>query len=134
MEVLFLMRYKKQKGLTLIEVLIALAVVSIALTAVIKSSAQSIRATSYLRNKTTALWVGQQVMNSAKAGLIRLSDNAQHEQQSMNMLGQAWYWQLKQETTPNKRIHKIIVSVYEKAADVAEQTSVLDLEGYVYDE
>ena len=61
-----------QAGLTLIEVLIALAIVSIAMTAIIKATSQNIRSTQYLEHKTLAAWVGEEVLNKARVELLRL--------------------------------------------------------------
>ena len=55
------------QGFTLLEVLIALAIISIALTAIIKASSQNIKDTAYLEDKAIANWVGLEVMNEVKA-------------------------------------------------------------------
>jgi prepilin-type N-terminal cleavage/methylation domain-containing protein len=61
-------RYRKrsqhtQSGLTLIEVLVALAIISIALTAIIKATSENIRGTAYLQDKTIAMYVARQILN-----------------------------------------------------------------------
>ena len=117
-------------GLTLIEVLIALAIIAIALTAIIKSTSQSIRGTSYLQTKMTALWVGQSIMNGIRVGYIKVDDE---KKDVISALAQNWYWLAKNEETPNKRIRKIIVNVYGKEVENAEdETPYVTLEGYLY--
>lgn len=64
----------KRAGFTLIEVLIALAILSISLTAIIKATSQNIKDTAYLQEKTLALWVGLNELNEARAGYIRLPE------------------------------------------------------------
>lgn len=120
------------RGLTLIEVLIALAIIAIAMTAVIKATSQNIRGTSYLQDKTMAMWVGQQVMNEARVGLRKLPDSSDKLHDVTNMLGRDWYWQASQEETPNKRIRKISVNVYTHEADDEESAPIVSLESYVY--
>ncbi len=66
-------RFQACVGLTLIEVLIALAIVGIAMTAIIKATSQNIRSTAYLQNKLIAMWVGQQVSNEMLAGITSSS-------------------------------------------------------------
>jgi general secretion pathway protein I len=124
---------KTQQGLTLIEVLIALAIISIALTAVIKATSHSIRSTAYLENKAEANWVAQQVMNEIRVGVLKLPETADTIDQSTQMLGRDWYWSASQQATPNRRIKKITVSVYNQASDNAERSSIITLESYTYD-
>lgn len=120
---------KNSAGLTLIEVLIALAIIAIALTAVIKASSQSIRATTYLQEKTIAYWVGEQVLNETRAGVLSL--NASEESRRMTtMLNRNWYWQAKIIPTPNLHIKKIEVKVYASKED--NNDPLIFLESYVY--
>lgn len=125
--------YLKQAGLTLIEVLIALAIAAIALTAVIKATSQNIRGTSYLQDKTIAMWVGQEVLAEARVGLLPVSDEV--KVQATSMLGRDWYWRISKTDTPNKRIKKILVDVF--SHDPTEDdnvTPLVTLESYVYRE
>lgn len=122
---------KNMLGLTLIEVLIALAIIGIALTAVIKSTSQNIRGTSYLQNKTIAMWVAQQVLNEARVGVLKL-DGDEKQKQSTEMLGHEWYWQASQEETPNKNIKKITVNVYPNENEDDEESPIVSMASYVY--
>lgn len=128
-----MLRKKTLSGMTLIEVLIALAIVSIAVTAVIKATSQNIRATNYLQNKTMAMWVGKLVMSEAQTGVMHLPEPGDSIKKSMEMLGRNWYWQAYREPTPNKHIHKIHVQVYERESEDEDSTPIVNLEGYLYD-
>jgi len=119
----------EERGLTLIEVLIALAIISIALTAVIKASSQNIRSTTYLQNKTMAMWVGQQVLNEARAGVLKLPNPSDSLKESTSMLGHDWYWDVHQEETPNKHIYLAQVKVYAHEDD--EDNALITLETYL---
>jgi general secretion pathway protein I len=125
---------RRQRGLTLIEVLIALAIISIAMTAVIKATSQNIHSTSYLQQKTMAMWVGTQVINEARANLLKVEQSSGNQKLSTEMLGKDWYWQTAQEETPNPRIKKIMVKVYENEDDEAEASPIVILESYIYHE
>lgn len=116
---------RSESGLTLIEVLIALAILSIALTAVIKSASQNIRTTLYLQNRTIATWVATDVMNSIRAGVIKPQNDLTEEDQT---LGQHWQWKATVNPTPNPRIKKIIVDVYQQP----ENNKLAHLESYLY--
>lgn len=124
----------KQTGLTLIEVLIALAIVSIAMTAIIKVTSQNIRSTAYLQKKTTAMWVAQEVINEAHANLLDLADSKGNQRLTTEMLGQDWYWQMAEEKTPNEQVKKILVRVYESGETEKDKTPVVTLESYSYHE
>lgn len=125
---------KRQLGLTLIEVLIALAIISIAMTAVIKATSQNIHSTSYLQRKTIAMWVGSQVINEMRAGLIKSERSSLNQKLTTTMLGNEWYWQTEEEETPSPRIKKIKVKVYETEDEEAEAKPIITLESYTYHE
>lgn len=121
------------QGMTLIEVLIALAIVAIALTAVIKASADNIRGTAALDNKLTAMWVGKEIMNEARVGIITLPGEDSPITKKTQMLDREWYWQAYQENTANSRIKKATVKVFQFDPEADEdQSPEVELESYVY--
>lgn len=122
----------RDRGFTLIEVLIALAITAIALTAIIKATSQAIRSTTHLQQKTIALWVAQDILNSARVNLIKLPIDGVEEKQPITMLNQSWWWQGYQENTPIKSIKKIQVYVFDQADE--EATPLVTLKSYVYHE
>ncbi len=101
---------KRAHGLTLIEVLIALAIISIAMTAIIKATGDHIRSTTYLKRKTTAYWVAQQVLTEVSLGVIKVPDDGELSAAS-DMLGKNWHWRVNKEDTGNGHIEKISVTV-----------------------
>lgn len=119
--------YHKQAGLTLIEVLIALAIVGIAMTAIIKATSQNILGTRYLQNKTIGMWVGEEVLNEVRAGILSVSNGQQH--QVTTMLSQDWPWQLRQEETPNPRIKKVSIDVFLPGT---EENPLVSLDTFTY--
>lgn len=116
------------KGFTLIEVLIALAILSIALTAIIKATTQNIRDTHYIQTKTIANWVGMQVMNEALVGFVKLPEAPSHLDQETMMLGQNYEWQAELSETPNPHIKEIHVDVFEKTG----HRHLIELVSYEY--
>lgn len=108
------MSMSNKSGFTLIEVLIALAILSIALTAIIKFTSQNIRDTNYLQNKMVATWVGNQVINEIRAGVIKIGQEQQQLDQTTDMLGQSWVWHAQLTPTPSPHIQEIHVDVSQK--------------------
>lgn len=98
---------KNTLGFTLIEVLIALAIVSIALMGVIKVSAYHIKAAEHLKQKTLAHWVGLQAIYSIQLGLVTVPTS--HEQ--TKMLNQIFFWSAEPAKTQDPHVHKIIITV-----------------------
>lgn len=118
---------RNKSGLTLIEVLIALAILSIALTAIIKVTSQNIRDTLYLQNKTIANWVGNYIISEIKIGLIKIPNdsNSAHE---ITMLNQTWQWQAQLRNTRVKQIKEINVAV----AQGNQENPLINLTSYLY--
>lgn len=119
---------RNESGLTLIEVLIALAILSIALTAVIKSASQNIRNTLYLQDRTIATWVGTNVINTIRAGVMKVPDAPDHLSAEDKTLGQNWSFDAQIKITPNPHIKQIIVDVYHQPDD----KKFAHLESYIY--
>jgi general secretion pathway protein I len=116
---------KNNRGFTLIEVLIALVILSIALTAIIKSTSQNIKDTAYLQHKMIAAWVGNEIINEARIGLLKLPAAPDSLKDETTMLGEKWTWQATMTPTPNPRIQKIVV-------DVAQDKPFIHLVSYLY--
>lgn len=121
-------RMKNNAGFTLIEVLVALAILSIALSAVIKASSQNIKDTIYIQQKMIALWVANDIANEVRAGILSLPTEPDALKEKQEMLGQQWPFQAALQGTPNPRIKKINVLVY----DPVKNTALIQLESYQY--
>ena len=119
-------------GLTLIEVLIALAIIAIAMTAVIKAGSQNIRSTTHLQTKTLATWAAQQALNEARAGVVGFQNSDSTIKRTSVIFGQSWYVEMKESETPNKRIHKVEANVYEQKEYNDDTSPVVTLVSYLY--
>ncbi len=116
---------KNKSGFTLIEVLIALVILSIALTAIIKSTSQNIKDTLYVQKKTIALWVGNQIMSEIIVGLRKAPTAPDTLKDTATMLNENWTWEASIKPTPNPHIQEITV-------DVSQKTPLIHLVSYLY--
>jgi len=105
----------KKNGFTLVEVLLALAVIAIALTAILKVTAQNIENTQRIKEKTISHWVAMQGVNMIQLNLIEITPS-QEATQGTIMLNQKWYWRAKISNTPIKKMQQITISVSLKQA------------------
>lgn len=97
-------------GFTLIEVLLALAVIAIALTALLKATSQNTGFTQRLKDKSIAHWVAMQGIASIQLGIISPVIN-QESTESMMMAGQKWYWRMQITPTSIKGMQRISIQV-----------------------
>ena len=101
---------KKNKGFTLIEVMVALAVVAIGLAAVLKAINEEVAGADLTRNKTIALWLLEN-----KASEIRLNTvlpNLGINQGDLNVFNQKWHWQTTTTATKNTKILKVEIAIF----------------------
>ncbi|RUR08279.1 GspI family T2SS minor pseudopilin variant LspI [Legionella sp. km772] len=103
------------KGFTLIEVLLALAIIAIALTAILKATAQNIENTQRIKEKTISHWVAMQGVSMIQLKLVQVS-TTQESTQVTTMLNQKWYWRVKVAETPIKKMQQLTISVSQKPA------------------
>lgn len=101
-------RISMTNGFTLIEVLLALAVVSIALTALLKASSQNVIHMNQIKEKSISHWVAMQGITAIQLGLIPIQPN-QEISQVTTLLGQRWYWRAKLSATPVKTTQQITI-------------------------
>lgn len=97
-------------GFTLIEVLIALAIIAIALSALLKALAQNVENAERIKNKTISHWVAMQGVAMVQLGLFQIGPG-QETTQDTQMLGQHWFWRVKSSSTPQKSVQRLTISV-----------------------
>lgn len=84
------MSQQKQTGFTLIEVLVALLILTIVMLSIGMSSASSIRNTTRVRQHMLATWVAENILTKMQLGEIGTNQN--QDNQTVTMDGQTWYW------------------------------------------
>lgn len=99
-----------KKGFTLIEVLIALMILAISLTAIVKASSTDIKNTQYLKEKALANLVALEAFELIKMHSIAFLGNK--TEQKTTLANQNWFWQATKTNTQNRFIKKIIITVF----------------------
>ena len=102
-------RKAQSSGFTLIEVLVALAVVAIGMAAVLEAMSSSANTAMYLQSKTFAEWVA---LNRIET--VRLSGNvptAGTSNDTTDFAGRSWEWRQKVADTPVAGVVRIDVDV-----------------------
>ncbi|GAM54682.1 general secretion pathway protein I [Vibrio ishigakensis] len=100
---------KRNSGMTLLEVLIALAIFATASISVIRAVTQHINSIGYLEQKTFAGMVADNQM-----AMVMLSDPITTTKKgSSELAGKTWYWQAVPVATANSYLRAIDVSVAE---------------------
>jgi len=115
----------RARGFTLLEILVALAVIAIALTAAIRAVGQSIATASALRERTLAQWVAEDRL--ARHILERSFPPLSTTSGTADMGGATWRWTEQVSTTPVAKLRRIDVSV----APADKPDSIVLLTGFV---
>lgn len=105
-------RNLRQAGFTLVEVMVALAVVAIALPALLVTLNQHVDATGYLRDKSMAQMVAankfEELRILSRAGQSLLQGK---ESGVSSMAGRDWYWWLESQPTEANNFYRVSIDV-----------------------
>ncbi len=96
-------------GFTLLEVLVALAILAITLGALIKASGSYASNASYLKEKTLAQWIAQN-----KATEYQLNNRFPpigSREGDINYALQEWRWRIKVSKTDDRRLRRLDIDV-----------------------
>jgi general secretion pathway protein I len=99
----------RARGFTLIEVLVALAIVAIGMAAVMGALTSSANTISYLRDKTFAQWVAlNQIANLRLSGQQPPTGNSDGD---TDFAGRSWHWRQEVVATEVPGVERIDISV-----------------------
>lgn len=104
---------KRGHGFTLVEILVALAIIAVALAAGMRALLQATDTTTALKARTLALWVAQNQLAHAQIATPwpALGTSRGEAQQA----GASFTWQATVSTTPNPAFRRIEIIVSEPA-------------------
>ena len=101
---------KSYRGFTLLEVLVALAILAITMAAVSRTAGSSIHHVEALRTRVIADWVAQNRLALHQARNDWLPPGIQTGEEAQ--AGQTYPWQEEVIATPNPTMRRIVVRVY----------------------
>ncbi len=100
---------KNTRGFTLIEVLVALAILAITLSALLKASGSYARNASYLKEKTLAQWIAQN--KAAEYQLQKAFPRTGNREGDVNFALQEWRWRVKVSNTDDNRLRRMDIDI-----------------------
>lgn len=118
---------QRHRGFTLLEVLVALAILAFAMSALVKGGAESTVASAHLRDKTYGQWVAMNKVAEMQLaeGWAAIGESKGHEE----MLGHNWTWKAKVSETFDEDVHRVDVEVF--AGEDANDSPVVIVSGFL---
>ena len=116
------------RGFTLLEVLIALAVLALSMGAVIKATSDYTGNQSYLRDRTLAMWVARNVLVEYQVKGEWLSVGERKGTREMG--NQEWRWLARISQTEEAELRRLDVEVYPVDSD-DDENPVSVLSGFL---
>lgn len=122
------MKFRYTQGFTLLEVLIALAVLALSMGAVIKATSDYTGNQSYLRDRTLAMWVARNVLVRFQVEGEWLSVGERKGTEEMG--NQEWRWMTRISQTEEAELRRLDVEVYPVDSD-DDENPVSVLSGFL---
>lgn len=112
----------KQVGFTLVEVLVALVILSLAFTASFYSFSLNARNYNRIIDKTSAQWIGMNVIALIQSGALKFPTRQGELTGTDEMLDHTYVWRAYQVQTEDVSIYKIVVDINKDTALVSKVT------------
>jgi general secretion pathway protein I len=116
----------KQAGFTLLEVLVALTIISLALGALISTSGSQASSAGYLKQKTVAHWVAMNEITRLQVEQAWLGKG--DTKGSTQMAGIEWFWTRTVKETEDENAQQVEFRIY---LDEDREASLTRLVGYL---
>lgn len=99
------------RGFTLLEVIVALVVLTITLATIIKTTTENTKNVAYLRDRTLAHWVAMNVLTETRVHK-RWPSVGEEQTGEMRMANQTWLWVIHVSSTADEELRRLTVKVY----------------------
>ncbi|MCG7927554.1 MAG: type II secretion system minor pseudopilin GspI [Candidatus Thiodiazotropha taylori] len=113
----------RNSGFTLLEILIALAILAIALTSIISVASNQSVNVAYLRDKTLAHWVAMNQMTELQVTNQWPATGSKKGKEEMGL--QEWHWQREVSKTPDDRVRQVEIRVFRNKDDESSVTRLV---------
>lgn len=100
-----------QRGFTLLEVLVALIIISVALTSIFYALYADNRIASDLQTKTFAYWVAKNALADYQVRNAHGPNLPSNDAGETTQLGHHWTWTINAQPTPTDHVFALIVEV-----------------------
>ena len=97
------------RGFTLIEVLVALAVLAVGITALVQAGSQRAADVGYLRDRTVAAWIAADRITALRLESGWPSTGSRDGE--VEMVGRTWHWDAEISETPEEAVRRVDVRV-----------------------
>lgn len=115
------------RGFTLVEVVVALAIVAIGMLAVFKTIGDTVNNVSTLRDRSFAAWIADNRITELRlSGQMPSVDETEGD---LDYAGRRWHWVARVSQTPVDGLRRIDVSVRREGD--AEDSSLVSLAGFI---
>ena len=115
------------RGFTLVEVLVALAIVAVGMLAVFKVIGDTANNVSYLRDRSFAAWIADNRLTELR--LTGEMPSVDETRGDLEFAGRRWHWVQKVAATPVDGLRRVDVSV--RRDDDAEGTALISMAGFI---
>ena len=116
------------RGFTLVEVLVAVAIVALAVTGILVAMMRQIDGTAYLRDKMFANYVA---LNQAELALLTNAHSNQLPTQTLSgsdeMAGRTWYWRTQPKAIQQPGVTQLVITVSDTEGKDAAPLASIDV-------
>lgn len=122
----------RQRGFTLLEIMVAVAVFAVVSAALVKNASQTVHQTALIQDKTIAFWIAENQMAQFRAA-PREDDTFQStgtDRFSVNMADRDWEVVVDVSATENAAMRRVDISVFREDdldQDIARLTGFIGL-------
>ncbi|MFO7604549.1 MAG: type II secretion system minor pseudopilin GspI [Gammaproteobacteria bacterium] len=114
---------RRSRGFTLLEIMVALAILAVGMSALVRVAGDNVSNAAYLKSKTFAQWVAANKVNEIQ---IQRQWPATGTQSGRLFYAEVeWYWQVKTLNTQDRDIRRIEVSVQQETGRNGDPLVVL---------